>query len=148
MTVPLIVLAVGSIALGFFGTPAWPWLHSYLAGHELHADFGKLFERSTLSLMLVSAVIVAAGIGTAWFIYARKLTCDANEPDPLDRVQPILFHVLNKKFFVDEFYTATVVRLNAFFASASDWFESRHLERTRSTHVAHHTGLLAPEPRH
>jgi NADH-quinone oxidoreductase subunit L len=123
MTVPLMVLAVGSMALGLIGTPAWPWLHSYLTGHELQANFGKLFEWGTLSLMLVSSAIVAAGIGIAWFIYARKITCEAHEPDPLERAQPAAFGLLQKKFFIDELYDATVVRLNAFFALLSDWFD-------------------------
>jgi NADH-quinone oxidoreductase subunit L len=123
MTVPLVVLAVGAMALGFLGTPAWPWLHSYLTGHELRAEFGKLLEWSTLSLMLISAVIVAAGIGIAWFIYARKITCDANEPDPLERAQPAVFRLLHRKFYFDELYEATVIRLNAFFATLSDWLD-------------------------
>ena len=123
MTVPLVVLAIASIIVGFFGTPAWPWLHSYLTGHELHANFGKLFEWGTLSMMLVSTAVVAAGLGAGWFIYKRKLTCDVSEPDPLDRAQPAVFRLLRKKFFIDEIYNATVVRLNAFFASLSDWFD-------------------------
>ncbi len=123
MTIPLIMLAIGSIVLGFLGTPAWPWLHSYLTGHELHGNFGKLFESTTLSLMIVSTVIVAAGMGIAWFIYARKITCDANEPDPLERSQPALFRLLRNKFFIDEFYGATVVRLNSFIGYVSDWFD-------------------------
>jgi NADH-quinone oxidoreductase subunit L len=123
MTLPLVVLAVCSIAIGFFGTPAWPWLHSYLTGHELHTDFGKLFESSTLSMMLASTAVVTVGLGAGWFIYKRKLTCDANEPDPLDRAQPAVFGLLRKKFLVDELYNATVIRLNAFFANLSDWFD-------------------------
>ena len=26
MTVPLVLLALGAVGLGFLGTPAWPWL--------------------------------------------------------------------------------------------------------------------------
>jgi NADH-quinone oxidoreductase subunit L len=123
MTVPLVVLAVGSIAVGFFGTPAWPWLHSYLTGHELHFGFAKLFEWNVLSLMLLSTAIVAAGIGAGWFLYARKISCDAAEQDPLERAQPVLFRVLRKRLFVDELYEATVIRLNAFAAALSDWLD-------------------------
>ena len=90
MTVPLIVLAAGAVALGFLGTPAWPWLEAYLNGHELRADFGKLFEWGTLSLMLTSTVVVAIGIGIGAFIYTRKAPRTADEPDPLDRAQPAL----------------------------------------------------------
>jgi NADH-quinone oxidoreductase subunit L len=123
MTVPLVVLALGAIALGFVGTPAWPWIDSYLSGHELHTNLGKLFESSTLSLMLISTAVVAAGIGVAGFVYARRISCDANEPDPLERAQPGFFRLLRRKFYIDELYEFTVVRLNSFFANLSDWFD-------------------------
>src|SRR5262249_28341336 len=32
MTVPLMILAVFAVLLGFIGTPAWPWYQSYLNG--------------------------------------------------------------------------------------------------------------------
>src|SRR5262249_15924793 len=32
MTLPLVLLATFSIALGFIGTPAWPWFQSFLSG--------------------------------------------------------------------------------------------------------------------
>ena len=39
MTIPLIVLAVGAVALGFLGTPAWPWLQAGLLGESaVHRD--------------------------------------------------------------------------------------------------------------
>ena len=35
MTIPLVILSVFAVILGFFGTPAWPWFESYLSGfHE------------------------------------------------------------------------------------------------------------------
>ena len=33
MTVPLVILAVFAVVLGFFGTPAWPWFTDYLSGY-------------------------------------------------------------------------------------------------------------------
>ena len=32
MTVPLVLLAIGTVALGFLGTPKWPWLQAKLMG--------------------------------------------------------------------------------------------------------------------
>jgi NADH-quinone oxidoreductase subunit L len=123
MTVPLIVLAVGAIVLGFFGTPAWPWFDAYLSGHELQADFGKLFESGTLSLMLISTLVVACGIGAAAFIYAKVARKAADGRDPLERAQPAFFRLLRKKFYIDEIYDFTVIRLNAFIAALSDWVD-------------------------
>src|SRR5213595_3621079 len=64
MTVPLVILAAFSILLGFIGTPAWPWFQSYLgAAHEEAAWSGLL------TLMLISAVVVFAGLGVGGLIY-------------------------------------------------------------------------------
>jgi NADH-quinone oxidoreductase subunit L len=32
MTMPLVILAIFAVVLGFFGTPAWPWFQNYLTG--------------------------------------------------------------------------------------------------------------------
>ena len=34
MTVPLVILAVCAIGLGFIGTPAWPWFQEFLGSHH------------------------------------------------------------------------------------------------------------------
>src|SRR3954462_5109675 len=65
MTVPLIVLAVCTIALSAVLTPAWPWLNDYLAGKTPHWDSSELFK----PLLLVSLALVAGGIGAGVLIY-------------------------------------------------------------------------------
>src|SRR5439155_327096 len=44
MTMPLIVLAICSIALSVVLTPAWPWLHSYLMGEPARFDIALLVQ--------------------------------------------------------------------------------------------------------
>jgi len=34
MTMPLVILAVFAVILGFFGTPVWPWFKNYLSAHN------------------------------------------------------------------------------------------------------------------
>jgi NADH-quinone oxidoreductase subunit L len=121
MTVPLMILAAAAIIVGFFGTPAWPWLHSYLTGHELHAHFGALAKSA--GLMVVSTVAVAIGIGSAWLLYSRKSPRTAAERDPLEAAQPALFRLLQNKFYIDELYELTVIRLNRICALVSDLFD-------------------------
>ncbi|MBI2928771.1 MAG: NADH-quinone oxidoreductase subunit L, partial [Verrucomicrobia bacterium] len=123
MTVPLIVLAVGAVLVGFVGTPAWPWFHDYLTGHHSAFDFSKLLQGETLSVMLLSIFIVAAGIGTGWWLYGRKPVEKADEADPLERLTPGTFDVLRKKFLVDELYEISVIRFNAWSARVSDWLD-------------------------
>jgi NADH-quinone oxidoreductase subunit L len=121
MTVPLAILAVCAIALGFLGTPAWNWMHSYLTGHELKFDLGALGH--SVVIMLVSTVVVAVGMGGAWLLYSRKSPRNASEPDPIEAAQPSLWRVLSNRFYIDELYEATFLRLNALGAFLSDWLD-------------------------
>ncbi|MHB8519272.1 MAG: NADH-quinone oxidoreductase subunit L [Limisphaerales bacterium] len=123
MTAPLVVLAAFAIGLGFFGTPAWPWFQEYLNGAQAAFHPGQLFQSDVLLLMLVSAVVVLGGIGLGWAWYGRKPAETADAVDVLERKQPGLFSLLQNKFYVDEFYEATVIRLNAAWAAVCDWLD-------------------------
>ena len=121
MTVPLIILAGFAILLGFVGTPAWPWFDGYLTGEEFKFDFSKLTEPGTLSLMIASAGIVFTGLGLGWFLYGRRQRKTAGEKDVLEAAQPFIYKLLENKYYVDEFYEATVIRFNAFAAWLCDF---------------------------
>jgi NADH-quinone oxidoreductase subunit L len=123
MTVPLVILAVFAILLGFVGTPAWPWFDGFLKGEPVRFNFSRLTEGGTLGLMLASAVIVFTGLGLGWWLYGKRLRKTAEEPDVLQVAQPALFRLLENKYFVDEFYEATVIRFNAWAARASDFLD-------------------------
>jgi NADH-quinone oxidoreductase subunit L len=123
MTLPLVVLATCAVLLSVVGTPAWPWFESYLAGHAAHFDLGKLFEPSTLATMGLSTLAVAVGMGLGATVY-RGAGVTA-EVDPIAKAQPGLSRVLMGKFFIDELYQATVLRLTrvlSWLAHAADRF--------------------------
>lgn len=117
MTLPLVILAGAAIVLGFLGTPAWPWLHSYLTGHELHLNFGALAKSA--GLMVVSSVVVALGMSSAWLLYTRRTPASPEAPDPLESLQPTVFNFLRNRGYVDELYEATVIRLSRIASTAS-----------------------------
>jgi NADH-quinone oxidoreductase subunit L len=123
MTVPLVILAVIAVLLGFVGTPAWPWFGGFLNGDPAGFNFSRLIESGTLGLMLASAVIVFTGLGLGWWLYGKRLRKTVEEPDVLQVAQPALFRLLENKYFVDEFYEATIIRFNAWAASASDFLD-------------------------
>jgi NADH-quinone oxidoreductase subunit L len=123
MKVPLVILAGLAVAAGFFGTPAWPWFQSYLNGEGATFDFAKIFNAEALPIMVLSACLVLAAIILGAWIYGRANSRPAQEPDPLENAQPALFSLLQRKFFVDEFYDATFVRLTRVFAAFSDWLD-------------------------
>jgi NADH-quinone oxidoreductase subunit L len=121
MTVPLIILAGFAILLGFVGTPAWPWFDGYLTGEEFKFDVSKLTEPGTLGLMLASAAIVFTGLGLGWFLYGKRQRKTVEEKDVLEAAQPFIYKLLENKYFIDEIYEATVIRLNAFAAWLCDF---------------------------
>ena len=47
----------------------------------------------------------------------------AEDQDPLQKLQPAGFLVLHRKFFIDEFYETTVVRLTSMVAVFSGWLD-------------------------
>ena len=118
MLIPLEVLALGSIAVGFLGVPAALWggnrfehfLEPVLepAQHAL----GQVFAAATPGheteylLMGLSVAIAGAGIGLAtWYYWARP-----GIPARLAAAFPNAHRVLLNKYYVDELYGALFVR--------------------------------------
>jgi len=124
MTLPLIALAICSIALSVVLTPAWPWLHGYLTGEPAHFDIALLVQ----PMLFVSLALVAVGIGLGFVMYGKAGREDRHrtaETDPLEHVQPALFHFLENKMWLDEIYDRTVVAWSRMAARISDWMD-RH----------------------
>jgi NADH-quinone oxidoreductase subunit L len=113
MTVPLVILAVCAILIGFLGTPGWPWLHHYLIGGETHGGANALFKPEFLLLAFLSTVFVGAGIAASWFLYRSRMP-----QDPLETRVPGLFSSLRARLWADEIYDATILRFTRF-ATAS-----------------------------
>ncbi len=118
MTVPLILLAVGAVLLGFIGTPACPWLQARLSGEPLHSSMGNFFAGG--GLMFLSIVLVGAGLGAGWWLYGRQLRTTAEARDPLVVASPAVMAALANRLGFDELYAATVGRLNTFTALLAD----------------------------
>ena len=123
MTLPLAILAFFVVFLGFVGTPAWPWFQSFLAGQSTSLDFARFSEPGLLPLMIVSSLIVFAGLGLGWALYGRKPIVNATDPDALERIAPPVFHALGNRLYVDEFYGATFIRLTRFASAFSAWLD-------------------------
>jgi len=123
MTVPLVLLAAGSVLLGFIGTPVWPRFQAFLTGKAAAQDFGNLFRDGVPVMVSISTAIVFAGLGLGYWFYGRKPLAGPTAADPLERLWPNAFAVLRGKYFVDEIYDWSVVRLNAWFAGACAWLD-------------------------
>jgi NADH-quinone oxidoreductase subunit L len=123
MAMPLVVLAVFSVLLGFIGTPAWPWFEGFLNGESAAARLGRLWEPQVLGLTGLSSIVVFCGLGLGWWLYGRLPLRSADQPDALERFQPDVFALLRRKYFVDEIYEGSVIRFNAWGARACDWLD-------------------------
>jgi len=122
MTVPLMLLAVGSVFGGFLGIPIWTHLnamHNWLgpvvglrgdahgagAGHVAEAAQGGHDVGLEVLLMAVSVGLALVGIAYAVHIYVRN---PAKARAIGERFQGA-YRVLWNKYYVDEFYHAAVV---------------------------------------
>ncbi len=119
MTLPLVVLAVFAILLGFIGTPVWPWFQGFLTGAAVECKFSELGE--SIGLMTLSTIIVGAGVLFGWNLYGRQPRGTAEQPDPVEDALPRLYYHLANRLWIDEFYEASVIRFANLGAIASDW---------------------------
>jgi len=121
MTAPLAILAVFAIFLGYINTPLWPWFHGYLTGHATDFELSK--KSDDIMVMCISAAVVLCALGVGAVVYGKIAKTPFRKTDPIERVQPFLWRVLENKFYIDELYEATVIRLNAVFATLADWLD-------------------------
>lgn len=128
MTLPLIVLAGFALVLGFFSTPIYPWLESYIEGH--HAELAA-FSWSGLwhSLLFIggTSMIVISGLILGWWYYGMVSRQTAEELDPLEKKSPLVFGWLKNRFFIDELYQLSVIKWAENFAKFSDWLDRQVL---------------------
>jgi NADH-quinone oxidoreductase subunit L len=123
MTTPLLLLACFAVLFGFLGTPAWPWLQSFLAMKPANLDFQQLSENGMLPLLATSSLLVFAGLGLGWWLYGRKPIRHAGDKDVLESAQYALFHTLKHGFFIDQLYAFTVLRLAWWIAVVASWLD-------------------------
>ncbi len=123
MTIPLVILAAFAMLLGLVGTPAWPWLQSFLDSQRTVVNFAAFSNAALLSVMVSASLLVFLGLGLGWWFYGRTPIVDADAPDALGQLQPRIFAVLGHSFYVDEMYGATILRLNAWWSRACDWID-------------------------
>jgi NADH-quinone oxidoreductase subunit L len=117
MTLPLMVLAVGSIFAGWLGTPDYfwgnrwdQWLQPIFGGvHE--AAHGALDEE--IRLMLMTLALGGLGFVLAYIAYGRK----SRLPDQIaSTAGGALYRVLFNSYYIDGLYDLLIVRPFTYFA--------------------------------
>jgi NADH-quinone oxidoreductase subunit L len=103
MWLPIAVLSLFAVGLGFFG-------HKY--GEYLGVE-GAESEEGKAVVMGVSLAVVALGLLLGWTVYGRKTMEHATDEDPLSAALGGLFTFLNRKWYIDELYDVTIIRFTA-----------------------------------
>jgi NADH-quinone oxidoreductase subunit L len=127
MTVPLVLLAAGSIFAGFVGVPVAlrgpNWFHHYLqpAVGPLVRPGGEIMSHAAgpaarvaahgssgveLAFMVLSVLVGVVGIALAHRLYVREPALHVRIGEKIKG----LYRLVYNKYFVDEAYEATIVR--------------------------------------
>ncbi|MEE3227561.1 MAG: NADH-quinone oxidoreductase subunit L [Chloroflexota bacterium] len=121
MTVPLIGLAILSIVGGWINLPWSHMLGSWLE-HTHHFFHGIDFN---LTVALTSTALAVASIFVGFIVYYRRPLESSTAPDPLISVLGPSLKFFYNKWYIDELYDATFVRLYEwkarFLAFQVDW---------------------------
>jgi NADH-quinone oxidoreductase subunit L len=128
MTVPLVILAVFAVILGFIGTPAWPWLQAQLTGQPVVP--GHLIESGPK--VFLSIALVGIGLGVGWALYGRRPRPATTAPDPLCTRAPGLFAFFEGQMKFNELYAATFGKLIALVARLADDLDQTAIGRVVS----------------
>jgi NADH-quinone oxidoreductase subunit L len=112
MTIPLVVLGIGALGVGFLGLPhvvpitgkhlhSWwgHWMEASVAGHAVPEEMHIVNLASGLAFGAM-----AIGISAAWVLYRNK-SVDALT----DKMPARLYQLVFDKWRVDELYAATIV---------------------------------------
>jgi NADH-quinone oxidoreductase subunit L len=106
MTLPLLVLMVPSVLAGFWG---------------IEPLYGKQLPEAQLPYhvlaMFASIGAVFFGFSFAWGLYRNATS------DPLPNKIGAITRAMRNRFYFDEFYEATFIKLQEIVASIADWFD-------------------------
>jgi NADH-quinone oxidoreductase subunit L len=102
VTVPLILLAILSVAAGYFGI--FEFLAPALPGPAAHAVGGHHGPAATV-IMIVATLMGLTGIAAAYYVYVKS----PGLPDRFAQQWQRLYRLSLNKWFVDEAYDRTVV---------------------------------------
>jgi NADH-quinone oxidoreductase subunit L len=124
MTLPLVLLAVGSVAAGWIGLPAIfggsvfaAWLEPVFGAHpeEVHASVAL-----EGGLMFFSVAVAAAGFYLAYLMYYRRSLA----PERFSALAGGIFYRLSlNKYYIDEIYQFIFVRGTLLLARIGAWID-------------------------
>ncbi len=120
MTVPLWILAIFSIGIGFIGIPgASNWVEKFL--HDWHVGENAVFH---MSVAIISLIVAGLGLLMAKGIYS-KVTSDNPDDDPMKAKLGPLWTLWSNLYYIDDFYLWLVRCVQQGFAKLCWLFERK-----------------------
>jgi proton-translocating NADH-quinone oxidoreductase chain L len=117
MLIPMIILAVGAVAVGIIVEPFTHWFSGFLEGTpDLAAVHHHVFNAG---LVIGSAAIAIAAIVLAWFMYVFQPGSAAKLAASIQG----LYQLSLNKFYLDELYDFFIVRPMAVLANVARIFD-------------------------
>jgi len=119
MTLPLVILAIGSIGIGLPGSPFMHhWFQNFISHHH---------EEIQMNTFVVTLSIATSLLGflTALILYVIKTEL----PVKLAKKFWLFYTFSHNKFWIDEFYQATVIRWFKSFADLAFRFDEGIIDR-------------------
>ena len=120
MAWPLRFLAVFSVISGLIGIEQLYGQQFPSAGIEPEASFAQQLIAPFLHapFAAISGLLaVLVGFAAAYALYAKA------KADPLPEKLGVLSRAMRNRFYLDELYQATVIRLHDFLAAIAGWFD-------------------------
>ncbi len=130
MTIPLIILGVlsvtGGLALNFIHHgPLWEWLQP-VVGSVAGLPFAEHGSLTEPMLIVISVIAGLLGIGIGWALYGPQRDLSAGRmAEPL---RGPIAELMERKFFVDEAYSAIFVGAGGALARGAAWFDSNVID--------------------
>ena len=122
MTAPMMILAVLSILVGYVNTP---WFGTFLGDWlaEGNQYLGDVHIEGPIWIPIAATLAFFFFFCTAWLIYGKRksISVETEVPGPL-------YQILANKFYIDEFYEYTILRLVKGFGMILSWVEKYILQ--------------------
>lgn len=132
MTIPLAVLALFSFGAGFLG------IEKVLTGSREHRG-----AHPDLALIILITLFSVLGILTAVFFYRLSQKSRKSYQEKLS----ILYQILERKYYMDDFYNWILRRVQEPITRLSDWFEKKIVAEGAVNGSAHLTALFGQAAR-